>query len=104
MLDKIQRCFKYNKVLYTRHAKTEMETEELGEICEREVFEAIQNGEVIEEYPDDEPYPSVLIYGKTTKGRPVHTTCAYSGEDDLAIVVTVYHPDVKKWIDYRRRK
>ncbi len=104
MLDKIQRCFRYNRVLYTRHAKIEMETEELGEVCEREVFEAVQNGEVIEAYLDDEPYPSMLIYGKTGDDRPVHATCAYSKEDDLTIVVTVYHPDVNKWTDYRERK
>ncbi len=104
MLGKIQRCFRNNKVLYTRHAKREMETEEFGEILEREIFEAVQNGEALEEYHDDEPYPSVLIHGKTKKDRPVHIICAYSEEDDLVIVVTVYQPDVKKWIDYRKRK
>jgi hypothetical protein len=39
-----------------------MEKEECGEIKEREVFEAVLNGKIIESYPEDEPYPSCLIY------------------------------------------
>ncbi len=46
-----------------------MEYEELGGIREREVFEAVGSGKVIESYPEDEPYPSCLIYGKTSEGR-----------------------------------
>jgi hypothetical protein len=56
----IGECFDSGKVLYSRHAKYEMENEELGEILEHEVFEAIKISEVIEEYPEDKPYPSVL--------------------------------------------
>jgi hypothetical protein len=58
----------------------------------------------IENYPDDEPYPSYLIYGKTKKKRPLHIVCAYSKEEDLVIVITVYQPDPQKWIDNERRK
>ncbi len=32
MLQQIQDCFKLEKVLYTKHAKDEMEKEEFGEI------------------------------------------------------------------------
>lgn len=81
-----------------------METEAAGEILEREVYEAVKNGMVIEEYADDEPYPSILVYGKTENDRPIHCVCAYSEDDDLTIVVTVYEPDVNKWTDFRRRK
>jgi hypothetical protein len=58
MLNGIQNCFELEKVLYTNHAKDEMEKEEFGEIKEREVFEAVLNGKIIESYPEDEPYPS----------------------------------------------
>ena len=103
MLQAIQVCFKENRLLYTQHAREEMVTEEFGQVTEEEVFQAVQNGEVIESYEDDTPYPSVLIFGKTTAGRPIHTVIAYSEEDDLAIVVTVYEPDPARWINYRRR-
>jgi len=80
-----------------------MLAEEFGGIVEEEVYQAIQSGEVIESYEDDIPYPSVLILGRTNAGRPIHIVSAYSREDDLAIIITVYQPDPARWIDYRRR-
>jgi hypothetical protein len=58
MLKEIQDCFRSERFLFTRHARDEMENEEFGEIWEREVFEAVESGKVIESYPEDEPYPS----------------------------------------------
>lgn len=80
-----------------------MRTEELGRVREEEVFEAIRMDEVIEEYGDDKPYPSVLVCGRAQNERPLHVVCAYSGEDDLAIVVTAYQPDPNLWMDYKGR-
>ncbi len=68
------------------------------------MFEAVLNGEVIKDYSDDKPYPSVLIYGNSTQKKPLHIVCAYSDEDDMAIVVTVYQPNPYLWDEYRRRK
>ncbi len=104
MLSEIQNCFKQDKVLYSRHAKLEMENEEFGQIFEHEVFESILSGQVIENYPDDKPYPSVLIFGYTKQNRPLHIVCAYNNIDDLTIVITVYHPDPDLWIDYKIRR
>jgi hypothetical protein len=81
-----------------------MRLEEFGPIQEPQVFEAIQAGEVIESYPEDQPYPSVLILGRTLAGRALHVVCAYDEEDDLAVVITVYEPDPARWIDFRRRR
>ena len=61
MLEKIQDCFRREKILFSRHARVEMEAEEFGVINEREVSEAVLHGRVIEDYPNDEPYPSCLI-------------------------------------------
>jgi hypothetical protein len=102
--EKCRSCFESEKVYYTRHAKLEMEKEEFGKIFDQEVFEAVSNGEVIEEYPEDKPYPSVLIYGKANSNRPLHLVCAYNDADDLIIVVTVYEPDPNLWIDFKERK
>lgn len=104
MLEQIQKCFQLEKVLYTKHAKDEMEIEEFGEILEYEVCEVVLTGKVIENYPGDEPYPSCLIYGKTNVDRPVHVVCAYSEDDEITIIITVYQPDPDRWIDFERRK
>lgn len=104
MLQEIQNCFRLEKVLYTKHAKDEMEEEEFGEIRDNEVFEAVLSGKIIEHYPEDEPYPSCLIYGRTSENRPIHIVCAYSKKLDIIIIITVYHPNPIRWIDFERRK
>ncbi|HPL68515.1 MAG TPA: DUF4258 domain-containing protein [Smithellaceae bacterium] len=100
----MQECFRCNKVLYTKHARDEMEHEEYGEIFHYEVSQVVTFGKIIEEYSDDAPYPSCLIYGTTENGRPLHVVCAYSDEENLTIIITVYQPDPRKWMNYERRK
>lgn len=73
----VKRCFASDSVLYTSHARREMKQEPFGTISEEEVFEAMSASEVLEEYLDDEPYPSVLLFGLTQVTRPIHVVCAY---------------------------
>jgi hypothetical protein len=101
MIEKIKRCFEENRVYYTQHTRQEMR-EEVTVITEREICQAIENGECIKDYPDDQPYPSMLIFGKSN--RPLHVVCAYCEEDDISIVVTTYEPDPEEWIDFKRRR
>lgn len=103
MLEKIHECIRLERFLYTKHAKDEMESEELGEIREEEVSETVIQGRIIEEYPDDEPHPSCLIYGRTSRNRPLHVVCAYSDEDDMVIIINVYEPHPGRWVDFERR-
>ena len=81
-----------------------MKAEPLGPIVESEVREAILSGEVIHEYPDDKPYPSVLILGFTGNRRPIHVVAAHDPEKDRAIVITAYEPIPELWYDLRRRR
>ncbi len=101
MLEKIIKCFGEEKYLYSQHAREEMEVEELGEIKDNEIFEAVLNGKIIEGYPEDKPYPSCLIYEETSDERPLHMVCAYAEDGD--IIVTVYQPRPDQWIDFERR-
>ena len=105
MIQKIQECFREDRIYYSKHARDEMEGEESGEIKDEEVFEIVSAGKTIEIYPEDEPYPSCLIYGRTIKNRPLHAVCAYSEDEKLSIVITVYQPDPERWVeDFSRRK
>jgi hypothetical protein len=82
-----------------------MDTEPLGRIEVNEVLEVLDSGEIIEEYPDDVPYPSCLILGFTREGRPLHLVCAPVLDDERLIVITTYQPDPVRWEnDLRRRK
>ncbi len=60
-------------VLYSAHARHEMLTEALGVIADHEVAEAVASAGLVEEYPDDRPYPSC-----TRSGGPDE---AYTADD-----------------------
>jgi len=64
-------------------------------ITREDTIESILHGEIIEEYPDDFPFPSCLVLGYTEDGMPLHIVCSI-GQDNLWIV-TVYRPDPNKW-------
>jgi hypothetical protein len=101
--DAIRRCIPGSR--FTDHARREMDTEPLGRIVADEILEALDSGEIIEEYPDDAPYPSCLILGRTQSGRPLHIVCAPVLEEGRLIIVTVYQPDPARWeTDWQRRK
>ena len=65
------------------------------------VMEAILNGEIIEEYPQDKYSPSCLIYGKTKAGRDLHVQVSLPPK---VVVITTYEPDSDEWIDCQIRR
>jgi hypothetical protein len=69
-----------------------------------DVRTALVTGEVIAEYPDDAPYPSVLI-SAFVAGRPLHVVAARDDSTKHCYVITVYVPDAAQWgSDFRTRK
>lgn len=81
-----------------------MLNEEFGLISDAEVEQAILSGIIIEDYPEDKPYHSLLILGRTHSGRPLHTVAAWSEEENICILVTVYEPDPDLWIEFKTRR
>ena len=49
----------------------------LRRVSIQELCEAIDAGEIIEDYPNDKYGPSCLIFGLTTENRPLHIQCSY---------------------------
>ena len=73
-------------------------------ISEEDIRQVLATGEVVEEYPDDTPYPSRLVLGWCGT-RPIHVVVADNVEARETIVVTVYEPDLAQWEPgFRRRK
>ena len=69
----------------------------------KDIRYAINNGEIIEQYPDDYPYPSCLILGKTKSDEYIHIVM--SDEGTMSRIITAYYPDADKWSqDFRTRK
>lgn len=69
-----------------------------------DVIHVLDTGDVIESYPDDEPYPSRLVLGWRHR-RPIHVVAAYHAADNETIIITVYEPDPALWDEtFRRRR
>ena len=85
----------------TDHADEELANDE---ILDKDLFHSVLHGEIIEDYTDDKPFPSCLVYGKDQKERHIHSVWAYSARYDIAIVITGYIPDPNRWIENRIRR
>jgi hypothetical protein len=91
----------FEKIAFRVHAIQRMYERS---ITAEEVHTAIQTGETIEDYPNDFPYPSRLLFGWCGL-RPIHVVVADNAHDEENIVVTVYEPDRNEWEpDLKRRK
>lgn len=90
-----------NQVRITDHADEEAEADQL---TFDEIYFSVFHGEIIEDYPTDEPYPSCLIYGQTFSGDPIHSVWAYNERNGWVVLITVYRPDPNMWINWRERR
>ena len=91
----------YDQLLFRVHAIQRMFERKISVEDVKHILDA---GEVIEDYPDDTPYPSQLMLG-SREARPLHLVVASNVEDRQKIVITVYEPDPNQWeADFKRRK
>ena len=58
---------------------------------------------VVEEYPDRRYGPSVLLFGITEEGRPLHFVVALA-DSARARIVTIYDPDPNEWRGFWTRR
>ncbi len=73
-------------------------------ISPSQVQQIVQSGEVIEDHPEDKPYPSVLLCGHI-KGITLHAVVAYDSDAGDCYIVTVYAPDAAIWSDdFKKRR
>ena len=67
-----------------------------------DVKRVIKTGEIIADYPEDQPYPSYLILG-WKNSQPLHIVYANNENGDV-IIITAYYPDPFIWNDDFTRK
>jgi hypothetical protein len=96
--DRIAELIESGEILISHHARVRMFERN---VSTDELIAVISSGEIIEEYPDDEPCPSVLILS-FIEAVAYHTVIALCR--DHIRVITVYIPEQDKWIEYRRRR
>lgn len=89
-----------SQVRITDHADEEAVEDKL---TYEEIYYSVMHGEIIENYPDDRPYPSCLVMGKNFSGDAIHSVWAYNPENRWAVLITVYRPDPDRWVDWKTR-
>ena len=94
-------AIRHNRIRITDHAYDEAEEDE---ISFDEIFASALRGEIIENYPDDMPYPSCLIYGVGFDNAPIHSVWAFNDENRWAVLITTYRPNPRRWVDWRVRR
>ena len=57
----------------------------------------VENGEVIEDYPEDARGHSCLMVGMDEASRAIHIVCA--PKDENLVIITAYLPDPSEWSD-----
>lgn len=71
-------------------------------ITYNDIKNCILHGEIIEDYPNDYPFPSALVL-ECDFGNPLHVVAGLSVE--YLWIITAYRPDAESWeSDYKTRK
>ena len=74
-------------------------------ITEADIETALLNGEIIEVYDDDFPFPTCLVLGWRDTDKPLHVVCARVDTEPALQVVTVYEPATERWLsDFKTRR
>lgn len=85
--DDIKTLCNDNAIVLTDHLLTRTRQRQ---IRLEDIKSALLHGEIIEQYPNDYPFPSCLVNGKG-----IHIVCSI-GEGNLYII-TAYRPSSEKW-------
>ncbi|WP_425639458.1 DUF4258 domain-containing protein [Algoriphagus yeomjeoni] len=87
--------FRCRELIYSDHAINQMFNRD---ITTEDIEEVIRLGEIINDYPNDRPFPSCLILGFATK-RPLHLVIAINELESKCVIITAYEPDPKLWAE-----
>ena len=72
-------------------------------ISNNDITQLSENAEMIENYPDNKFSPSCLILGFTLENRPLHLQVSFA-DTPMVRIITLYEPDPKEWIEFRKRR
>lgn len=99
-IETLREYYQQDKVLMTQHSSERCRERE---IMKKDIRNVVMTGEIIEQYPEDFPFPSCLIYGFSSDNKVIHVVMSDEGESSR--IITAYFPDITKWEDdFKTRK
>lgn len=91
-IETIKSLVKMGKLRWTNHIMIRLLQRN---ISQSDIENTLLNGEIIEEYEDDYPYPSCLVFGRNLDNEVIHVVCGSNGEE--LWIITAYYPDRTEW-------
>jgi hypothetical protein len=99
--DKLRRAIENGSVEWQRHALERIMERGISRSMVKEVLSV---GDVIEDYPDDKPFPSALFLSWIGE-KAYHVVAAFDDENSRCFVITAYTPDLEYFeSDFRTRR
>jgi hypothetical protein len=86
-IEDIRACCTDDRIVLTNHLMMRMRQRN---IRYEDIKKTIKTGEIIEQYPDDYPFPSCLI-----NSGDLHLVCGIG--EGVLYIITVYHPSSSQW-------
>ena len=81
-IDVLTQAIESHRVRITDHADEEVHADNL---VLDDIYFSVSQGEIIEDYPTDFPFPSCLVYGNTEQHEPIHSVWAYNADTLWAV-------------------
>ncbi|MBS4829527.1 MAG: DUF4258 domain-containing protein [Firmicutes bacterium] len=99
-IEELRRINVPERIAITEHARIRLA--ERG-ITVKDVINCIANGEIIEQYENDKPFPSCLVLGMALNDKYIHVVVSSDGE--FIHLITAYYPSIKDFEnDLKTRK
>lgn len=101
MIDSLRGLIRDGRYRLTLHAEQERDADQIA-LDDIEIAFSGLRVQLIEDYPDDRRGHSTLVLGFTDDGSALHGVWAI--HENTAVLITIYRPDPRLWIEYRKRK
>jgi hypothetical protein len=99
-IEKLRMLYKSGNIKWSTHCLERMQERD---ISREDIKKCVMYGEIIEDYPDDYPHPSCLVFGYAVDNKVIHVV-AGSDENDIYIITAYYPNTVKFENDLKTRK
>jgi len=100
-INKLRETIRKNNFEWRKHTLVRLAERN---ISQNVVLEVILKGEVIEDYPENRPFSSCLMF-KVVKGKPFHVVVSLDEQNQKAYIITAYKPNLDKFeSDFKKRR
>jgi len=103
IFEQILDLFRRNEIVVSNHGYEELSEDDIGL---RDLLAGVEQGVVIENYPDYPKGPCVLVLQQDSNAEPIHVVWGIPKDrQSQAVLITAYRPDKNLWSDdFTRRK